>query len=455
MTKKIHMVGIGGIGMSAIARCLLDRGYEVSGSDLKSNEQIERLVRQGVVFHRGHMASNIDGTIDKVIRSAAIKDNNEEIIEAKRLAIDIKKYSEMLGELMKGKKGIAVAGCHGKTTTTSLISYILCKAGLDPTFVCGGDIPQLGGNSSPGKGDFFVAEACEFDRSFLNLHPETVIITNIEEDHLDYYKDIAEIVSAFREFASLTGEAGSVIGCVDNVHAEKIVKEFKDRGIGYSVMKDATWRAGNIKFEKGISYFNVFHNGKDVGTFTMMIPGIFNISNALGAIAASFLAGLDVNTIREALGEFTGAARRFQLMGEKNGITIIDDYAHHPTEVRSLLRAAREKYPDKKIWAIFQPHQHSRTRMMLHEFAESFSDANLVLVPNIFYARDDKSELEKITSGHLAEEIKKTGVEAVYLPEFEDVMDYLHKNGGPDTVALTIGAGNVNEIARRFLNRDK
>ena len=454
MTKKIHMVGIGGIGMSAIARCLLDRGYEVSGSDLKSNEQIERLVRQGVVFHQGHRASNIDGTIDKVIRSAAIKDDNEEMIEAKKLAIEIKKYSEMLGELMKGKKGIAVAGCHGKTTTTSLISYILHKAGLDPTFVCGGDIPQLGGNSCPGKGDFFVAEACEFDRSFLNLHPETVVITNIEEDHLDYYKDIDEIISAFKEFASLTGETGAVIGCVDNVYTEKIVKDFKDRGIGYSVMKDATWSARNIKFEKGISYFNVFHNGKDCGQFKMMIPGIFNISNALGAIAASFLAGLDINTIREVLSGFSGAARRFQLMGEKNGVIVIDDYAHHPTEVRSLLRAAREKYPEKKIWAIFQPHQHSRTRMMLKEFAESFSDTDLVLLPNIFYARDDKSELEKINSGHLAEEIKKTGKSALYLPEFEDVLDYLNKNAGSDTVALTIGAGNVNEIGRRFLSRD-
>ncbi len=453
MTKKIHMVGIGGIGMSAIAMCLLDRGYEVSGSDLKSNEQIERLIKHGVVFHKGHKASNIDGAVNKVIRSAAIKDNNEEIIEAKRHAIEIKKYSEMLGELMKGKKGIAIAGCHGKTTTTSLISYILCKGGLDPTFVCGGDIPQLGGNSSPGRGDFFVAEACEFDRSFLNLHPETVVITNIEEDHLDYYKDIDEIVATFKEFASLTGKTGSVIGCVDNVHTEKIVKEFKDRAIGYSVMKDATWHARNIKFEKGISYFNVFHNGKDLGQFTMMIPGIFNISNALGAIVASHLAGIDIDIIRKALSEFTGAARRFQIMGEKNGVTLVDDYAHHPTEVRSLLRAAREKYPDKKIWAIFQPHQHSRTRMMLHEFAESFSDADLVIVPNIFYARDDKSELEKITSGHLAEEIKKRGREAVYLPEFEDVLDYLHQNGGHDTVALTIGAGNVNEIARRFLNK--
>jgi len=449
------MVGIGGIGMSAIARCLLARGYEVSGSDLKINEQIERLIGMGVTFYKGHNVSNIDTLISTVIRSAAIKDNNEEILETKKLGIKIMKYSQMLGELMKEKRGIAIGGCHGKTTTTAMISYILTGAGLKPTFVCGGDIPQLGGNSAPGEGEFFVAEACEYDRSFLNLAPESVVMTNIEEDHLDYYKDIDEIVHAFREFASLTTERGIIVACADNFYTGKLLEEFKDRGISYSAINKANWMAKDITFDKGISQFKVLHNDRDYGRFRLLIPGVYNISNALAAIAVTQWAGVDMDLIRETLGEFTGVARRFHLRGEKNGVIIIDDYAHHPTEVKSLLRAARERYPDKKIWAIFQPHQHSRTRMMLQDFAESFIDADFIILPDIFYARDDRVDVEKITSAKLADEIEKRHKFVVYLPTFQEIIEYLNKNAGSDTVVFTIGAGNVNEIGNMFLYSDR
>ena len=451
MGKKIHMIGIGGIGMSALALCLMSRGYEVTGSDLKGNEQTERLIKAGLIFYKGHNEKNVDNSVATVVRSAAIKDDNVEVEKAKELGINIKKYSQMLGEVMKESKGIAVSGCHGKTTTTSLVSYIMSRSGMDPTFVCGGDIPQLGGNARAGKGEYFIAEACEYDRSFLNLRPKTVIITNIEPDHLDYYKDIDEIIDTYKELAALTGKEGVLIGNIDDFHTAGILKEFNGKGVSYSIKNSADWQAKNIVFQNDIHEFDVYLYGEFYGKFSLKIPGLYNVSNALSAIAAASMAGVQKDDIKTALEEFNGAARRFQLIGEKKGVVVVDDYGHHPTEVRAVLRAAREKYPDRKLWVIFQPHQHSRTRMMLKEFSEAFDDAHRVLLPDIFYARDNKWETENITSKDLADKINKNGKKAHYLPSFEEVVEYLNKNAGSNIIALTLGAGNVNEIGNIFL----
>jgi len=451
MSNKIHMIGIGGIGMSALALCLMAGGYEVSGSDLKGNEQTDRLIKMGLTFYKGHSEDNLDDSVSMVVRSAAIKDDNVEIVAAKKMGLEIKKYSQMLGEVMKDKKGIAISGCHGKTTTTSLVSYIMSSAGLDPTFVCGGDIPQLGGNAVTGKGEHFIAEACEYDRSFLNLRPRTVIITNIEEDHMDYYKDIDEIVDTFKEFASLAGKEGTVIANLDNSYTAGILREFKENGVSYSIKDDADWKAENITLSDGTYEFDVLSYGKFYGKFKINIPGLYNVSNSLAAIAATSREGVHISVIQKALLEFRGAARRFQILGERDGVVVVDDYGHHPTEVISVLRAAREKFPGHELWVIFQPHQHSRTRMMLKEFSRAFVDAHRVILPDIFYARDSKTETEIITSKDLANEIGRNGKSVHYLPKFEDVLEYLNENVKPGTVILTVGAGNVNEIAGMFL----
>lgn len=428
---NIHLIGIGGIGMSGLARILKAQGHSVTGSDLQTT---------------GHDPKNV-GNAQLVVRSAAVRDDNPEVVEAKKRKIEVLKYAQMLGRLMQDRVGIAVAGCHGKTTTSSMIAYILSRAGFEPGFVIGGVIPQLGANSSAGKGKHFVTEACEYDRSFHNLGPKCAVITNIEEDHLDYYKDLAEITQSFREFAAKATEL--VIGSVDNAGSASIVSERKGRDEGYSIEKDADWRARNIEVRDGKWTFEAVKYGKPFGEFQLAVPGAHNVSNALAAIAASTWAGVGREIIQVALSEFGGAARRFQFLGARNGTIVIDDYGHHPTEIQATLRAARERYPDRKVWCVFQPHQRSRTRIFLKEFAKSFGDANLVLLPEIYEARDDDSK--PISSADLAKLLDQNGKAALFLPKFEQVVEFLKEKATPDCVVVTMGAGNVDEVARQFL----
>jgi UDP-N-acetylmuramate--alanine ligase len=438
---KIHLVGIGGIGMSGLARILRGRGDEVSGSDLQPCGD------PGAAA--GHAAANVPAGAELVVRSAAIPDDNVEVVEARRRGVGVVKYAEMLGRLSKEKATIAVAGCHGKTTTTSMVAYVLSRAGFDPTFVCGGVIPQLGSNAAPGGGKHLVVEACEFDRSFLNLSPACAVITNVEEDHLDYYKDITEIAAAFREFASRS--SGPVIASADNAQAAAIVSELKGKGEGFSLEKEADWRARNVEVADGRWSFDVLKYGRPYGRYTLSVAGAHNVANALAAIAATTWAGVGQEIVQLALSEFSGAARRFQLLGERKGTLVLDDYGHHPTEIQATLRAAKARYPDRKIWCVFQPHQHSRTRIFLKDFARSFGDADVVLLPEIYAAREVDETVKRTSSSELAKAISEQGKAALFLPTFDEVLAFLRDKAGPGCLVLTMGAGNVDQVARRFL----
>jgi UDP-N-acetylmuramate--alanine ligase len=436
---KIHCIGIGGIGMSGLAKILTVRGDSLSGSDQSPG---------GFPWAKvGHAASNLPDGVELVVRSAAIKDDNAEVVEARRRKIPVVKYAEMLGRLSKEKSTIAISGCHGKTTTTSMISYILSRAGFEPSFVCGGVISQLGSNAAPGAGKHLVVEACEYDRSFLNLSPACAVITNIEEDHLDYYKDITEIVGAFREFAGRS--SGPLIGSADNAHAAALLAEMKGKAESFSIEKDADWRARNIEVFDGRWSFDLLKYGRPYGRYTLGVAGQHNVSNALAAIAAATWAGVGQEIVQVALAEFNGAARRFEKLGEKNGALVIDDYGHHPTEVQATLRAAKERFPDRKIWCVFQPHQTSRTKFFMKEFSRSFSDASVVLLPEIYEARATGEK--KVSSAELAQAISENGKAALFMPTFDEVIAFLKEKATPDCLILTMGAGNVDQIARRFL----
>jgi UDP-N-acetylmuramate--alanine ligase len=436
---KIHFIGVGGIGMSGIAKIAVVRGDVVSGSDMAPCDFPGARV--------GHDAANVPPGVDLVVRSAAIKDDNVEVVEARKRNVPVIKYAEMLGRLTKEKATIAISGCHGKTTTTSMITYILTRAGFGPSFVCGGVISQLGSNAAPGPGKHLVVEACEYDRSFLNLSPACAVVTNIEEDHLDYYKDIHEIIGAFREFASKS--SGPVIGSADNSHAAALMGELKGKAETFSIEKDADWRARNIEVFDGRWSFDLTKYGRPYGRYTLGVPGQHNVSNALAAIAATSWAGVGQEIVQVALAEFNGAARRFQKLGEKNGALVIDDYGHHPTEIQATLKAAKERYPDRKIWCVFQPHQTSRTKIFFKDFARSFSDASVVLLPEIYEARGNGEK--KISSADLAQAISENGKAALFMPTFDDVVAFLKEKATPDCLILTMGAGNVDQIARRFL----
>lgn len=446
-----HLVGIGGIGVSGLARILRSHGYAVTGSDLRKNEQTEALAKEGLHISIGHAAANLPEGCTLVVRSAAVPDENPEVEAARGRGIEVVKYAQMMGRLMSVKVGLAVAGCHGKTTTTAMTAYLLHRAGFEPTYVCGGVIPQLGSNAAPGAGRHFVAEACEYDRSFLHYTPQCAVITNIEEDHLDYYKDLHEIVQAFSDFAAKVGDKGIVIGSTDNAHSAAIVSRFKGRGEGYSVAKDADWRARNIEVVDGLWRFEALKYGRSFGDFTLKVPGLHNVSNALAATAAATWAGVGREIIQLALSEFSGAARRFQRLGERDGVLVIDDYGHHPTEIQTTLKAARERYKDRKIWCVFQPHQYSRTRLLLKDFARSFGDANLVLLPEIYGARDSARDEKAVSSADLAKLIEKNGQAALFLPTFDEIVAFLREKAEPGTVVVTMGAGTVDEAARRFL----
>ncbi|MBI2900747.1 MAG: UDP-N-acetylmuramate--L-alanine ligase [Planctomycetes bacterium] len=442
---NIHLIGIGGIGMSGLARCLAAQGHTLTGSDLKPNALTESL---GIPVAVGHDPKNVAGA-ELVVRSAAVRDDNPEVVAARERNIEVVKYAQMLGRLTQDRAGIAVAGCHGKTTTSSMSAYVLSRAGFEPGFVIGGVVPQLGSNAALGKGRHFVTEACEYDRSFHNLSPRCAVITNVEEDHLDYYRDLAEITQAYREFAARASEI--VIGSLDNAGSASIVVERKGRDEAYSIERDADWRARNVEVKDGRWTFEIVKYGKPFGEFQISVPGIHNVSNALAATAAATWAGVGREIIQVALSEFAGAARRFQLVGERGGVPVVDDYGHHPTEVQATLRAARERYPERKIWCVFQPHQRARTRILLKEFAKAFSDASLVLLPEIYEARDEESKA--ISSADLAKLLDQNGKAALFLPTFDSVVEFLREKAPPDCLVVTMGAGNVDEVARRFLAR--
>jgi UDP-N-acetylmuramate--alanine ligase len=447
--KKIFFSGIGGIGMSGLAKILLGRGFSISGSDSTPSKITADLESLGAKIYPTQVASNL-AEADVFVMSAAIKEDNPEYKEAKRKKITILRRSELLGLLMREKRGIAIAGTHGKTTTSTMLGLVLEHAGLDPAMAIGGEVRNIGGNAKDGEGEFFVAEACEYDRSFLDLDPYIAIVTNIEEDHLDTYGDLDGILESFGRFLSQVSPLGFIVLAAEDRNIAKISKQYLGHVIDYG-FEEGQFRAVNIRVEGHKTIFDVTEDGKKRGTITLIVPGSHNVLDALAVLATALNIGVKFADIKKSLGEFTGAKRRFEIKGEKDGVLVIDDYAHHPTEIIATLDGLRSFYPHSRVWCVFQAHQYSRTRFLLPEFAKSFELADTVIIPEIYAARDTDEDKKSINCEILAEKINGVSHNAICIPEFEDIVRYLGKNVKPKDIIITIGAGPVYKVGEMFL----
>ena len=443
----VYFIGIGGIGMSAIARILINEGCVVTGSDVRSSSLTSTLEKMGARINIKQDGSFMTSKTDVVVVSSAISEDNPDLKTARKLGIKVVKYSQILGSLMKEKRGIAISGTHGKTTTSAMISTILKTSGLDPTFVIGGEVPDIGGNSHLGKGNLFVAEACEYDRSFLNLAPQIGVITNIEEDHLDYYENIEKIIHAFGDFASLISKEGLLVVNNNDANVALAIQRAHCKVETYSLENASDWRGEIHSVNDGVTRFKIFRKDTFFDEFLLKIPGAHNVLNALAATAVCTYIGVEKDAMKAALASFNGANRRFQIVGVKKDVTIIDDYAHHPTEIHVTLRAARGLYPGKRIWCVFQPHQYSRTRHLLKGFSRSFQNADKVIFADIYAARDSEYERAAMNSMKLCEETRAMGVDVRYIPHLCDITKELSFQVKPGDVVITMGAGDVGKVA--------
>ncbi|MDD7409218.1 MAG: UDP-N-acetylmuramate--L-alanine ligase [Anaerovoracaceae bacterium] len=454
--KHVHCIGIGGIGLSAVAEILKSQGYEVSGSDMKSGDTTERLQQQGITVYIGHDADNVKDA-DIVVYSSAVSPENPEILAGKEKGIPVVSRAEALGALMSEYgTSIAVSGTHGKTTTTSMVSLILEKAGTDPTVLIGGNVPEFHGNAKIGHSQYFVTEACEYMDSFLHLRPNIEIILNIDSDHLDYFKDIDHIVQSFDKFARLVPQGGFIVAYDANPFVSNIINSIKDeRIITFGFSESSTYAARNIKFDSnGYPEFDVVKAGETLAHVHLRIPGEHNIANALAAFASCHTLGVDPAVITEVLAGFSGTQRRFDVIGTtSNGVKIIDDYAHHPTEIKATLKAA-QNMPHKKIWCLFQPHTYTRTLALFDEFTKAFGDADVLCMAEIFAARE--KNIYKISSRELIREIRKDQPEkeAFYFKTLEEIADFVGNNAMPGDIVITMGAGDIYKIADMLMKRD-
>lgn len=448
VNKRVHFIGIGGISMSGLSEILIDYGYNVSGSDWNKSSLTEKLESLGAKVYIGHDAANVHGA-NVVVYTAAVKDDNPELLEARRLGIETYTRAEFLGCIMKKfQKAVAVSGSHGKTTATSMLSLILLDSGLDPTIMIGGVVDAIGGNARPGKSQYFVAEACEYKGSFLKLFPYIGIILNIDADHLDYYKDINEIYDAFLKFARLIPEDGILIGCIEDERVAAIMKEVKCNKITYGINR-GNFTAADIEYDSmGCPSFTALLKGVEFGRFKLSIPGVHNILNALASIACGNYFGVSYNDMERSLVKFKGTHRRFEKKGEVDGIVVIDDYAHHPTEVRATIKAAIN-YPHERIYCVFQPHTYSRTITLFNEFSTAFNGVTKLLLADIYAAREKNTG--EINSGMLCDAVCKNGVDAVYLDSSDKILEYLKNNLRKGDLLITMGAGDIYKIGEKFL----
>jgi UDP-N-acetylmuramate--alanine ligase len=435
--KSIHFVGIGGIGMSGIAEILADRGFAVSGCDLRPSVSTDLLARRGIHVNFGHSPSHLAGA-DLVVVTSAVRGANPEMDAARVKGIPVMKRSEILGAIVNEKRGIGISGTHGKTTTSAMIAVILQEAGLDPTIVVGGILRNIGSNAKNGSGAFAVVEADEYDRSFHQLQPEIAVVTNIEADHLEYFGSLDAIIEAFRIFLSGIRRGGVVIGCVDDAAVAELMNRTDQRVIRYGLSDDADVRARSITFDERGSRFEV----PGFGWFRLFVPGEHNVRNALGAIAVARELGISAPATASALAKFLGVDRRFQILGEYAGALIVDDYAHHPTEIRATLNAARRGYPKRRLIALFQPHLYSRTRDFAREFGESLLVADVALVSPIYAARE--KPIKGISSKLIADAVE--GVEFLEHSN-EQIVEELRRRLGSNDLFITLGAGDVYEIS--------
>lgn len=454
-----YLLGIGGVGMSAGAELLLARGVGVCGSDLCPGARTRRLERLGVavdIEDRGEAAAmTLSPDVDLVVASAAIPPSHPRLVEARRRGIAVWKYADLLGALMSEHLAVCIAGCHGKTTTTALVAAGLVHAGRDPSFVVGGDFEDFGTGARCGHGAHFVAEACEFDRTFHHFRPRVAVITNIDEDHLDYYRDLAEIQEAFRLFAALVPEDGRLIVCEPFaplfVGDERIRARIETYGFGAG----ADWRVGEPEAvgQGHRSRFSLAHHGRDLGPCEVGLLGRHNVLNAAAAMVTLVACGVSIREAAEGLGAFRGVGRRLELVADRGGVLVFDDYGHHPVEVGATLETLQHRYEGRRIVLVFQPHQASRTRRMLHEFAAVLSKADEVLLPPIFFARDSEEERRRVTSENLAACVRGEGGAAIAFPDLDAVVEYTARRVRPGDVVVTMGAGNVDEVARGLAAR--
>ena len=449
--RRVHMIGVGGAGMRALAKMLLDCGALVSGSDVVGGGPVAQLAELGATVHIGQRAQNIPDHCDLVVYSAAIGEQSPELLAARQRGCEVIKYSQMLGRLMAQRVSIAVAGTHGKSTTTAMVAYVLKATGADPSFVVGAQVDQLGGPSGVGMGKHFVAEACEYDRSFLNLRPNHAAILNIEEDHLDCYKDLSAIIEAFRCFAGLVLPDGVLVVNGEDKNAAAAAQAVACEVQTFGLADGCTWRGVNPTSEKGCVSMNVLQGGREYCRLSVPLPGLHNAYNALAAVALLHQAGTDPREMTDALGGFNGVQRRMSFKARCDGIIVVDDYAHHPTEIQASLGAIREHYRPQRLICVFQPHQYSRTRFLLKDFARSFSAADEVIVPDIFFVRDSQREKDCISSVDLVAQIRLHSGSAIYLKEFEQIVGHLREDLRPGDLVVTMGAGNIWEVADEII----
>ena len=439
--EKIHFVGIGGIGMSGIAEVLLNLGYKVSGSDLRASEITERLAGLGAEIGIGHSAVNLRN-VNVVVISSAVHDDNPEVIEAKRLHVPVIPRAEMLAELMRMKYGIAIAGTHGKTTTTSMAASILGHAGIDPTIVIGGKLNAIGTNARLGQGEFLLAEADESDGSFLVLSPTIAVVTNVDADHLDHYSGIEEIKDTFAEFINKVPFYGLAVLCLDDENIREILPRVKKRYITYGLSAQADIRATHVIHDGFSTSFVAHYKGYRLGEVKFSMPGAHNVLNALACIAIGLELDLPFITIQEGFAKFSGVGRRFTVKGEPNGIMIVDDYGHHPAEIRATLAAARLGWPERRIVAVFQPHRYTRTKELFGDFVTAFYDAEVLILTDIYAAGEQP--IEGATSERLAHEVLRHGQKNVtWIADREKIPGHLAEIVKSGDIVITLGAGNI------------
>ncbi len=450
--KHIHFVGIGGIGMSGIAEVLLNLGYRVSGSDMKASDTTDRLKKIGGEIFIGHRAENI--TLPHVVViSSAVKKDNVEVIAAREKQIPVIPRAEMLAELMRLKYGVAIAGAHGKTTTTSMVATVLAAGNIDPTVVIGGKLNSLGTNAKLGQGEFLVAEADESDGSFLKLSPTIAVVTNIDAEHLDYYKDINEIKDAFLLFINKVPFYGVSILCLDEKHIQALIPFVQKRYLTYGMNSQADYQAKDVSLSPLGSRFKVLHRGHDLGWFDLSVPGVHNINNSLAAVAVAKELDIDVEIIRKALRDFSGVQRRFEIKGEGGGITVVDDYGHHPTEIKATLAAAKAGL-GRRLVAVFQPHRYTRTQHLLEEFFTSFNQADTVIVMDIYAAGEQP--IPGVSGRAIYEGVKRHGhKDAAFLADRDAVVNHLAGTLKKGDVLLTLGAGDVWKVGETLLEKLK
>jgi UDP-N-acetylmuramate--alanine ligase len=446
---KIHFVGVGGIGMSGIAELLLNLGYGVSGSDLKGSDITRRLAGMGGVIVEGHRAENVAADVDVVVTSSAVRKTNPEVIAARDRGIPVIPRAEMLAELMRLKEGVAIAGSHGKTTTTSLIATVVAHAGLDPTTVVGGKLNALGSNAKLGRGDLMVVEADESDGSFLRLSPAIAVITNVDPEHLDYYGTIEALQQAFVDFADRVPFYGLAVLCIDHPVVQHLIPRLSKRHVTYGVSPQADWRADNVRLAPFESKFVVSHRGAIQGEVTLKMVGAHNVLNALACCAVAHELGIPFNITVEALGQFQGVQRRFTVRGEKRGVTVVDDYGHHPAEIKATLAGARASFPQHRIVCAFQPHRYTRTRDLMGDFATAFNDADTVVLTEIYAAGEDA--IAGITGARLHEAVKACGHRDAIFVERSALAVKLHERVRAGDLVLTLGAGDITHAGEELL----